>query len=230
MTIKNRIKGKVKQEIKREAKYQIRRIITGIVIAVLAAAAGFVWKQVSENTGGLKNQIEVWLDGNRCPDENASLEAVTLDRVVDGDTLWIYDSNYDRIKVRLIGIDTPESVHSDASRNNEYGKMASDYTKEILSGNQTLYLEYDVEATDQYGRTLAYVWLSDDVDRDNVADVSDKMLNAILVKNGYAYDKVYEPNHAYADTFEALRMEASECGIGLWQYEGFQQLWEINEL
>lgn len=226
MSIKSRIKGKVKREIKREAKYQIKRILFSIVIAVFAAAVAFIWKQVSEHAGGLKSQIEVWLDGNNDVTENTALEAVTLDQVVDGDTLWIYDSNCDRIKVRLIGIDTPESVHSDVSRNNEYGKLASDYTKEILSGNQTLYLEYDVESTDRYGRTLAYVWLTDDVNRDNDADVADKMLNAILVRDGYAYDKVYEPNHAYADTLEALRMEACESSAGLWQYEGFQQLWE----
>ena len=78
-------------------------------------------------------------------------------RVVDGDTL-IVSVDGSECRIRMIGIDTPESVHPDASRNTEQGKAAAAYTTELLTGKQ-VYLEYDTDRTDDYGRTLAYVWL-----------------------------------------------------------------------
>ena len=80
-------------------------------------------------------------------------------RVVDGDTAVI-NINGEEKRCRFIGIDTPESVHPDAQRNIEEGKAASDYTKELLSGQQ-VYLEYDLAPQDQYGRELVYLYLKD---------------------------------------------------------------------
>ena len=147
------------------------------------------------------------------------IQECVLESVVDGDTLWVLIDG-EKTKIRLIGVDTPESVHSDASKNNEYGVMASNYTKQVLEGRTTLYLEYDKEKTDQYGRTLAYVWLVNDL-----SNFEANTLNAMLVSNGYAYDKVYMPNNKYADILYDLRTRAEENGIGLWQYEEFANLW-----
>lgn len=140
-------------------------------------------------------------------------------QVIDGDTFYAAIGNSE-IKVRLIGVDTPESVHTDPSQNTVWGTYASDYTKGILLEDMTVYLEYDEEPTDKYGRTLAYVWL--------VQDTSDteNMLNAILVRDGYAYDKVFRPNDKYAVVFEQLRIAAQNAGAGLWADEGFAALWE----
>ena len=91
-------------------------------------------------------------------------------RVVDGDTV-ILNINGEEKRCRFIGIDTPESVHPDAERNTEEGKAASDYTKELLSGQQ-VYLEYDLAPQDQYGRELVYLYLPDG-----------QMIQEILLKN-----------------------------------------------
>lgn len=139
-------------------------------------------------------------------------------RVVDGDTI-VVDIDGEEFKIRLIGIDTPESVHSDSSRNNEYGQMASDYTKELLADQETVWIEYDQEAEDRYGRQLGYVWLDPD------AEDLQYMVNYILVANGYAINKEYPPNTRYAGYFQEACQEAMEAGSGLWMYEDFWELW-----
>lgn len=150
--------------------------------------------------------------------EKCDLEEVQLVQVIDGDTIRIIGSDNLEYKVRLIGIDTPESVHSDASKNNEFGTMASEHTKEMLKNVDTLYLEYDVLPTDKYNRVLAYVWFSSDAS--NISN----MLNARILSDGYAMDKVYEPNHKYAKQFEAIRTRAMETNTGLWQYPEYYNL------
>lgn len=164
-------------------------------------------------------------DVNKDRDSQDTLIPVTLESVVDGDTLWVTKDG-ELVKVRLIGIDTPESVHQDETKNNEYGKMASNHTKELLSRVDTVYLQYDVEANDQYGRELCYVWFRQDVDTESMQDVRNYMLNAIILCDGYAYDKVFLPNCEYADFFQQLREEAEETKSGLWLYDEFAALWK----
>ena len=113
-------------------------------------------------------------------------------RVVDGDTA-ILNINGEEKRCRFIGIDTPESVHPDAQRNTEEGKAASDYTKELLSGQQ-MYLEYDLAPLDQYGRELVYLYLKDG-----------QMIQEILLKNGLAVTVTIQPNSKYASYFAAIQ-------------------------
>lgn len=150
--------------------------------------------------------------------QEASLEKVTLVHVADGDTVSVIAADGYEYRVRFIGMDTPESVNPDESKNNELGVIASSHTKEILTNVDTLYLEYDKEKTDQYGRILAYVWLSEDT-----TDLMN-MLNARLIAEGYAVDKVYEPNTKYASQFGLLKIAARESGNGLWSGEEFAGL------
>lgn len=152
--------------------------------------------------------------------QESNIERVPSDllRVVDGDTIVVRIDG-EEYKIRLIGIDTPESVHSDASRNNEYGQMASDYTKILLEERETVWIEYDQEAEDRYGRQLGYVWL------DPKEEDLQYMLNYILVANGYAINKEYPPNTRYADYFQKACQEAMEADAGLWIYDGFWKLW-----
>lgn len=153
------------------------------------------------------------------PQQAGVITSCVVKNVIDGDT-FVADIGGQEEKIRLIGIDTPESVHSDPTRNTVWGQYASDHTKAILSEGQTVYLEYDVEAKDIYDRTLAYVWFSDDT-----SDLSN-MLNARLLSDGYAMDKVFEPNSKYAEEFRSLRQTAQQNGTGLWADEGFAALWE----
>jgi micrococcal nuclease len=90
----------------------------------------------------------------------ARVERVVVPRVVDGDTIELVLDGRE-IHVRLIGIDTPETV-APGEPVECYGPQASAYTKRRLEG-RTVGLEFDVEREDQYGRTLAYVWLGDEL-------------------------------------------------------------------
>lgn len=114
----------------------------------------------------------------------------TVTRVIDGDTIEV-DYNGTLEKVRLIGVDTPESVHPDSSKNTEEGILASDYTKERLEGKQ-VELEFDIQQRDQYGRLLAYVW------------VDGVMYNKTLLEDGVANLATYPPNVKYVDEFTAI--------------------------
>lgn len=147
------------------------------------------------------------------------LEPVTLEKIVDGDTLWVTDKNGNKLKVRLIGIDTPESVHTDEEKNTVWGTYASDHTKKILEETQTVYLEYDENTLDRFERTLAYVWISSDT-----SDL-DNMLNYIILKDGYAMAKVYEPNVKYEAVFDRICDNSINNKIGLWNEADFCSLW-----
>ena len=157
--------------------------------------------------------------------EKSKLEAVTLVRVVDGDTVVVRRDSGETIKVRLIGIDTPESVNPDTSKNTESGKAASEYVKRELPVNQIYYLEYDKEKEDKYGRTLAYLWYTNDViEPENDEYVSVFMLNAVLLKKGYATTMKIEPNVKYADMFERIKNNAKENKAELWTAADFSNL------
>lgn len=134
----------------------------------------------------------------------AGREAHTVTRVIDGDTFEIQNGQ----KVRLIGVDTPESVHPDAEKNTEFGKAASAYTKNMLEGKK-VYLEKDVSETDRYGRLLRYVYLEDGT-----------FYNELLVKEGYANPATYPPDVKYADVFLAAERYARENNKGLWGIQG----------
>lgn len=128
-----------------------------------------------------------------------------VDRVTDGDTIIVLLDGTEE-QVRLIGVDTPESVHPDPVRNVPYGRVAAGYTRERLLGQQ-VYLEYDVETRDKYGRLLAYVW------------IGDEMFNRTLLSEGHAVLATFPPNIRYVDEFTVLQAEARNAGRGLWAGE-----------
>ena len=125
----------------------------------------------------------------------------TIIRVIDGDTIKAKFGG-SLITVRLIGVDTPETV--DPSEPVEcFGPAASKYTTRVLDG-QRVRLEFDVERKDRYGRTLAYVWLRDG------------LFNEKLVKDGYATVATFPPNVTYVDRFLAAQRDARRHDRGLW--------------
>ena len=125
-------------------------------------------------------------------------EKVALVRVVDGDTIIVEYQN-EQTRVRLIGINSPESVHEDESKNTQEGRDASAFLKQYLADVEYVWLEFDVEARDQYGRALAYVWMNGDG-----TDIGEDMLNGIIVKNGYAEARSYKPNVKYQEELEKV--------------------------
>ena len=116
-----------------------------------------------------------------------------LERVVDGDTIIVHDPDNNRLRVRLTGINAPESVLEDESKNTDEGRDASKFLKELLADVKTVYLEYDEGQFDQYGRTLAYVWID--------TGTTYIMVNEVILATGHAKPVYIKPNLRYADTF-----------------------------
>lgn len=142
-------------------------------------------------------------------DSNNSLTA-TVTRAVDGDTLAIQIDGH-KDKVRLIGVDTPETV--DPRKPVQYfGKEASAFTHKMADG-KTVRLELDQASAatnhrDKYGRLLAYVYLPDGM-----------LLNSEIIKQGYGHTYTRFP-FAKMEEFRALEREAREAGRGLWASGG----------
>jgi micrococcal nuclease len=141
-------------------------------------------------------------DGGSSP--SPPTEGAFVERVVDGDTLVVtVDGQEDR--VRLIGVDTPETKHP--SKPVEcFGKEASAFTESLLPEGTEVRLERDVEARDRYDRLLAYVYRVDD----------GLFVNRELLAQGYAAVLTVPPNVAHTDEFVALAGEARREGRGLW--------------
>jgi micrococcal nuclease len=127
-------------------------------------------------------------------------------RVVDGDTVHVRLA--DRVeKVRYIGIDSPETHHP--TRGEEPGARVATAVNGRLVGNWPVRLEPDVQLRDRYGRLLAYVWVKR-------ADGVEVMVNAELVRLGYAQVMTVPPNVRHAEMFRKLAAEAREQRRGLW--------------
>ena len=122
-------------------------------------------------------------------------------RVIDGDTI-IVEIDGKQERVRLIGVDTPETVHP--SKPVEYfGKEASEFTKRMVEGKKVR-LEFDWQKRDKYGRLLAYVYLPDGT-----------FLNAEIIKQGYGFAYTRFP-FKYLEEFRQYERKARENSRGLW--------------
>ena len=124
--------------------------------------------------------------------------------VYDGDTISVLIGK-EEVTVRMIGIDTPESVNRDQSKNTPEGMEASLWLHEYLKGRR-VWLEYDEQRIDRYGRTLAYVWL----------DEGDTMLEDEILKAGMAVTLQMDPNGRYSLRFEELEKQAKKEKSGFW--------------
>jgi endonuclease YncB( thermonuclease family) len=119
--------------------------------------------------------------------------------IVDGDTIDV-EIDGQTYRVRYIGMDTPE-------RNMPYYTEATQANADLVAGGQVR-LEKDVSETDRYGRLLRYVY------------VGDSMVNAELVRQGYAQAATFPPDVKYQARFRALQQEAQAAGRGLWAGAG----------
>ncbi len=126
----------------------------------------------------------------------------TVERVVDGDTIRVRVEGRDE-PVRLVGIDTPESVKP-GEPVECYAKQASKFNERLVTGRRVR-LRVGRERTDRYGRLLAYVY------------AGDEFVNAALVRGGYARTLTIPPNIAHAGLFHRLARAAGRAGRGLWR-------------
>lgn len=124
-------------------------------------------------------------------------------RVIDGDTIAV-DIHESETTIRLIGVDTPESCDPDESKNCAYGQAAFQYLKERLEG-EYVDIEYDMDTKDSYGRTLAYIY------------IGNEMLNETIIKNGYGvYYSFTGDTHRYDNRFIDAQKYAQENNLGMW--------------
>jgi micrococcal nuclease len=131
-------------------------------------------------------------------------QEAAIERVVDGDTIIVRTDAGERERVRLIGIDTPESVKP-GTPVECFALRASAFTKHLLTGRRVR-LVLDAETHDQYGRLLAYVYRLPD----------GLFVNAELLRRGMAQTLTFPPNVRFADRFAALARQAREASRGLW--------------
>lgn len=183
-------------------------------------AVGAGYDKAKELGKGAANLINDWItQSSNAPDPLAPLTQdtpqdepevaggrikVPLLYTVDGDTIAVEYSS-EEVRVRLIGINTPESVAPDdyleetGKENTEEGKVASDFLKEYLADTTYVYLEFDETLNDEYGRLLAYVWVSG-----TGKDVETQMLNGIMLTKGYAELMIIPPNTKYEEELKAI--------------------------
>lgn len=130
-------------------------------------------------------------------------------RAVDGDTLdlQVEDGVNKRpsTRVRLWGVDTPETVKPNLKSPDHFGPEASAFTKELVVGKSVRIELEGRQSRDKYNRLLAFVYLPDG-----------RMLNRLLVEEGYAYA---DPRfaHTYSAEFKRLQQEAMKSRRGLWR-------------
>ena len=144
-----------------------------------------------------------WLSG--CSRQVAATDGVaTVTHVVDGDTIDVRIAGRTE-RVRLIGIDTPETKKPNTPIQC-YGPEASAHTTEMLPIGTSVRLERDVVGRDDYGRLLGYVFRLDD----------GLFVNLDLVEHGYAQPLTIPPNTAFAGAFAEAAGAAERGDVGLW--------------
>lgn len=125
-------------------------------------------------------------------------------RVVDGDTI-VALINGAQEKIRLIGVNTPETV--DPRKQVEcFGREASVFVKDLLS-NKSVRLESDTTQgdRDKYGRLLRYIFLPDDI-----------LLNKKIIEEGYGHEYTYRTPYRYQTEFKIAEHLARKERRGLW--------------
>jgi micrococcal nuclease len=138
------------------------------------------------------------------PGSAAVVANATVERIVDGDTIVVkIDGRRDR--VRLIGIDTPETKKENTPVQC-FGPEATEYTTTLLPAGTPIHLERDVVARDDFDRLLAYVYVAAD----------GTFVNLEIVRHGFARPLTIRPNVAHSDEFVEAARVAERDNIGLW--------------
>jgi len=137
--------------------------------------------------------------GSARPSTASDEPPCVVGRISDGDSFHCADQR----RVRLIGIDTPELGQG------EPGRQAQEALRRLLPKGTTIRLERDAAPRDQYRRELAYVW------------VGSRLINEVMVREGWAVLYTLPPNVKYADRLEEAQRKARAARAGLWKTGGF---------
>ncbi len=150
--------------------------------------------------------LRPWDVGGSRPSEAAQRLTGRVVRAVDGDTLEVALDDGATETVRLIGVDTPETVKPDTPVQC-FGPRASAFEHRTVEGRRVRLLT-GVEPRDVYDRLLAYVWVE--------GPHRPRFLEVELLRRGLARTLTFHPNDRFADRFEMLEQKSSEAGKGLW--------------
>ena len=142
---------------------------------------------------------------NSSPPPNGQPDLVKIADVIDGDTVDI-DINGRTERVRLIGVNTPETKHP-TKPIECFGPEASAYLTQLLPKGTAVRIERDVEARDRYGRMLLYLYLGS----------NDLFINLDLVARGYGTPMSIEPNTFHRNDFVRAAAQAEAADVGLWK-------------
>lgn len=193
------------------------KIIFFLLISMLCVHAAL---KASDNQREKNTEIIIKNDlksdpKNKKEEEEGHKNQARVTKIVDGDTIEVFFQNSFQ-RVRLLSIDTPETKRIPRARmmsirekkDLEFlvfmGKKAKNFVASIVSPGNHVYLEFDLQTHDKYGRLLAYIYLEDG-----------RMLNEIIAKEGYAYPLSIAPNYRYTDKILNAVQEAREKKIGL---------------
>lgn len=192
-----------------------------LIVAILSSGCLDAIEETLDDAMELFEDLEHQISSKDVDSKDVSdMDKVLVTSVVDGDTIDILFKNGKEDRVRMVGVDTPESYGSndiskwegieDTEILDMWGKEAKELTTEMLL-DEYVYLDYDSIAGERgyYGRLLAYVYLSDGTN-----------YNAYLIEEGYA--RLYTGNSCeYYDEFYELEVEARDGGKGLWAYSSY---------
>lgn len=154
-----------------------------------------------ERTASPKETTTAVLSPEEDEDAGAYDATATVTNVVDGDTVDISPAIDGIERVRLIGVDTPETRECPGGQ--PLSQEAKAFTTSELQG-QEVGLEFDEDRTDQYDRLLAYAY------------EDGEMFNEDLLEGGYAQVATFPPNTRYVERFEAAQEQARAAGLGIW--------------
>lgn len=131
-------------------------------------------------------------------------ETVDIKKVIDGDTVDVVTRDGETERIRLLLIDTPESVHP-SEPVQAYGQEASEFANSYLTAGEKVMLERGNPETDKYDRTLGYLW------------VDDVNFNQVMLEEGYArVAYVFEPNTRYINEFRQAESNAQQAKLNIW--------------
>ncbi|MEE1132599.1 MAG: thermonuclease family protein [Caryophanon sp.] len=177
-----------------------------LVVLLLAGCAG---ETTSPDTSVNVQSLVATTETSATKHDVSKFEKYKLQEVIDGDTIRIQYEGASE-KVRFLLVDTPETKHETLGEQ-PFGPEAKQFMKELLKGEDYVYIEFDVSYRDKYKRLLGYMYTEEGIS-----------LQEELLKNGLArVAYIYDPNTKHVDWFESVQKTAQKSAIGIWSVEDY---------